>query len=375
MSAPAYKIFCINLGSTSTKVAYWEGESCVVRDSISHDSAELASFESVFDQKALREQTIVAWLDEHGVSLDELDAFVTRGPQTEPLAGGVWKITPAMAAQGLSGQFGTHVCSLGSAIALDLTAGRRALPLTVDTPSTDEFEPLARYSGLPELPRESHFQALNARAQARAYAAAQGRAYEELNIITVMLGGGVTCVAHKRGRMVDGTDGLEGDGCFSNNRCNGVPVGGLVRLCYSGRYDERQMMRHVNGEAGLAAYLGETDLRAIEARIAAGDERAREVLLAMCYQIAKDAAGMAAVLAGEVDAVVLTGGMANDAFVADELTRRLSFIAPVAVLAGEREMDSLAAGALAGLTGEAPIQRFEATAPGDWAYEPGAALA
>lgn len=368
MEDTSYKIFCINLGSTSTKVAYWEGEECLLRDSISHDSAELAGFASVFDQKGLREKTIVSWLDAHGISLDELDAFVTRGPQTEPIAGGVWEITPAMAAQGLSGLFGTHVCSLGSAIALDLTSGRHARALTVDTPSTDEFEPLARYSGLPELPRESHFQALNARAQARAYAEGQGRAYEDMNLITVMLGGGVTCVAHRHGRMIDGTDGLEGDGCFSNNRCNGVPVGALVRLCYSGRYDERQMMRRVNGEAGLAAYLGETDLRAVEARIAEGDAHAKEVLEAMCYQIAKDAAGMAAVLAGEVDAIVLTGGMANDPFVAGELTRRLSFVAPVAVLAGEREMDSLAAGALAGLNGRTPIQRFSATAPGDWTY-------
>ena len=375
MAGQGFKIFCINLGSTSTKVAYWRDEVCEMRDSIFHDSAELAGFESVFDQKDLRERTIRAWLDGNGIALDELDAIVTRGPQTEPIDGGVWQVTPAMAAQGLSGAFGTHVCSLGSAIALDLTCGRRALPLTVDTPSTDEFEPLARYSGLPEIQRESHFQALNARAQARAYAVSQGCRYEDMNLITVMLGGGVTCVAHKRGRMIDGTDGLEGDGCFSNNRCNGVPVGALVRLCFSGAYDEAAMMRHVNGGAGLSAYLGETDLRAIERRIDAGDAQAREVLSAMCYQIAKDAAGMAAVLEGSVDAVVLTGGMANDPFIIDELERRLSFIAPVAVLAGEREMESLALGSLAALKGEAPIRQFAAMVDGDWSYEPREVLA
>lgn len=366
MAAQSFQLFCINLGSTSTKVAYWCDETCEIRDSISHDSAELARFESVFDQKDLREKTILSWLDQHGIELDSLDAIVTRGPQTEPIAGGVWQVNSAMVAQGLSGVYGTHVCSLGSAIALDLTSGHKALPLTVDTPSTDEFEPLARYSGLPEIERESHFQALNARAQARAYAASRGRSYEDMNLITVMLGGGVTCVAHKQGRMVDGTDGLEGDGCFSNNRCNGVPVGALVRLCYSGAYDEAAMMRRINGGAGLSAYLGETDLRAIEAKIAAGDEHAREVLCAMCYQIAKDAAGMAAVLEGRVDAVVLTGGMANDPFVVAELERRLSFIAPVAVLAGEREMESLALGSFAALRGKAPIQCFEPTVSGPW---------
>ena len=375
MAKRGFKIFCINLGSTSTKVAYWCDDTCEIRDSISHDSAELAGFENVFDQKDLRERTILAWLDGHGIALGDLDAVVTRGPQTEPIAGGVWQVSPAMVAQGLSGAFGTHVCSLGSAIALDLTCGRRALPLTVDTPSTDEFEPLARYSGLPEIKRESHFQALNARAQARAYAASQGRRYEEMNLITVMLGGGVTCVAHRRGRMVDGTDGLEGDGCFSNNRCNGVPAGALVRLCFSGAYDKAGMMRRVNGGAGLSAYLGETDLRAIERKIDGGDEHAREVLCAMCYQISKDAAGMAAVLEGAVDAVVLTGGMANDPFVVGELERRLSFIAPVAVLPGEREMESLALGSLAALRGETPVQQFVDTVDGDWSYYPREVLA
>lgn len=367
MADRIYKIFVINLGSTSTKVAYYENETCVVRDSITHDPTELAQFPTVFDQKDLREKTTCAWLDEHGISLDDLDAFVTRGPQTEPVSGGVYELTPAMAKQGFSGEYGTHVCSVGSAIALDLTSGRDALPLTVDTPSTDEFGPLARYSGLPAIERKSHFQALNSRATAQAYAASQGRRYDEMRLVVVMLGGGVTCVAHDHGRMVDGTDGLEGDGCFSNNRCNGVPVGDLVRLCYSGQYDEAGMMHLVNGGSGLYGYLGTTDTREVEARIAAGDEKAREVYEAMCYQISKDVAGMATVLEGDVDAILLTGGMANSEFVTGEIKRRCGFIAPIVIMAGEREMESLALNSLAALRGEQPIQHFVPSEPERWA--------
>lgn len=375
MDSRIYRILAINLGSTSTKIAYYENEKCIVKDSLSHDPAELSAFESVFDQKELRERTILVWMKEHGIDLDALDAFVTRGPQTEPVNGGVYRITPAMAAQGLSGEFGTHVCSLGSAIALDFTYGHSALPLTVDTPSTDEFEPLARYTGLPEIERQSRFQALNSRAMAHYYAKEQGKRYEDMNLVVVMLGGGVTCVAHKHGRMIDGTNGLEGDGCFSNNRCNGLPVGDLVRLCYSGTYDEQGMMHRVNGGAGLLAYLGTTDTREIEARIEQGDEQAHEVYDAMLYQVAKDVAGMASVLEGQVDAVLLVGGMAKSDYVVSTLTRRCGFIAPIAVLAGEREMESLALNSLDGLRGIVPIQSFEPTEPAQWNYEPDTEIA
>lgn len=353
-----FKIFAINLGSTSTKLAYYEDMTCVAKETIRHDAAEFAECPTVFDQKDLREKAVLAWLEGHGVSLDELDAFVTRGGQTQPVEGGVYLINEAYRDQALSGLYGTHVCSVGSAIALDLTRGRKALPLTVDTPCTDEFEPLARYTGLPELKRASSFQALNSRAMAREYARLQGRAYEDMDLITVMLGGGIAAVAHRHGRMVDGPDGLEGDGCFSNNRCNGVPVGQLVRLCYSGRYTLPQMMRHVNGEAGLQGYLGTTDIRAIEASIDAGDDHAREVLEAMCYQASKDVAAMAAVLAGSVDAIVLTGGMANSARICGWIEERVGWIAPVCVLPGERELESLCESACCALRGEVPIHEF-----------------
>jgi butyrate kinase len=351
-------MFAINLGSTSTKVAYCEDETIVVRDTISHAAEELDAYPTVFDQKEMRQKAVLDYMDARGIDLSSLDAFVTRGGQTEPLSGGVWEVNEDMVRQAMSGYYGVHVCSVGTAIALDVTRGTEVIPLTVDTPSTDEFETLARYSGLPEIRRLSCFQALNSRAMAREYARRCDKRYEDLSLIVVMLGGGITAVAHDHGRMVDATDGLEGDGCFSNNRCNGVPVGQLVRLCYSGRFTEAQMMRHINGEAGLMGYLGTTDTRALCTRIEQGDGHASEVLEAMCYQAAKDVGGMATVLKGKVDATLLVGGMANAKFITDQMIERIGFIADVVVMPGELEMEALTHGAYDALRGRVPIQQF-----------------
>jgi butyrate kinase len=223
---------------------------------------------------------------------------------------------------------------------------------------TDEFEPLSRYSGLPEISRVSSFQALNHRAMAREYARRLGRRYEDLNLVVVMLGGGITVVAHQHGRMVDGPDGLEGDGTFSNNRCCSVPVGPLVKLCYSGKYDLSGMMHHINGEAGLMGYLGTTDIVGIERRIAEGDKHAEEVLDAMCYQTAKDIGAYATVLKGDVDAILLVGGMANSEFITSHIRERVEFIAPVVVMPGEREMEALCEGAFDGISGRVPVREF-----------------
>ncbi len=355
------KIFAINLGSTSTKVAYYEDDVCVQKDSLSHGADEFSGCATVFDQKEPRKRTVLDYMSAHGIELTELDAFVTRGGQTEPVSGGVYRINEDYVAQAMSGDYGVHVCSVGSAIALELCAGHKALPLTVDTPSTDELEPLARYSGLAEIRRASRFQALNHRAMAKFYAQSVGRDYQDMNLVVVMLGGGITVAAHQKGRMIDGPDGLEGDGPFSNNRCCSVPVGPLVKLCYSGKYDLPGMMRHINGEAGLMAYLGSTDIRGIERRIADGDRKAEEVLCAMCYQTAKNIGAYATVLKGRVDAILLIGGMANSRFITEHIRERVEFLAPVVVLPGEREMEALCLTSLDALNGKEEIHEFVPT--------------
>lgn len=354
------RIFAINLGSTSTKVAYYEDDQCIYQDSIRHAADEFADCTTVFDQQERREEAIFGYMAEKGVDPTTLDAFVSRGGQTEPIEGGVWHINQAMLDQVESGAYGVHVCSVGCRIAFDFAARNdvHALALTADTPTTDEFKHIARYSGLPEIERQSCFQALNQKAMAKHYAASIGRDYRDLNLVVVMLGGGISVVAHERGRMIDGPDALEGEGPFSNNRCCSVPVGQLVKLCYSGRYDLEGMMHHINGEAGLKAYLGTTDLRAIMASIEAGDAHAAEVIDAMCYQTAKDIGAYATVLRGKVDAILLIGGMANVGYICDRIRERTEFIAPVVVMPGEREMESLCQSAFDALRGAEEIKEF-----------------
>lgn len=352
------RIFAINLGSTSTKVAYYEDDQSIFKDTISHASDDIKQYKSVFNQTEMRKQAILHYMSEHNIPLEQLDAFVSRGGQTEPIVSGTYQINEAMLAQVESGKYGVHVCSVGCRIAYDITQGSKAIPLTVDTPTTDEFEPLARYSGLKEISRASCFQALNHKAMAKHYAQGIGKRYEELNLVVVMLGGGISVVAHKKGLMVDGPDALEGEGPFSNNRCCTVPVGQLVKLCYSGQYNYEGMMRHINGEAGLMAYLGTADIREIQQRILDSDTYAEEVLDAMCYQTAKDIGAYATVLKGEVDAILLIGGMANSKFITEHIIDRVRYIAPVIVLPGEREMESLCLNAYEALSGRTEIKEF-----------------
>lgn len=355
---PMIKIFAINLGSTSTKVAYYENDQCVLRDTIRHSADDVSRYDSVFDQVEMRRAVIERYLEANAINLDSIDAFVSRGGQTQPISSGVYRINEEMLKQVESGVYGVHVCSVGCRIVYDLANGTGAVPLTVDTPSTDELSPVARYSGLKEIERVSCFQALNQKAMAKHYAHEVGKRYEDMNLVVVMLGGGVSVVAHEKGRMVDGPDALEGEGPFSNNRSGGVPIGQLVKLCFSGEYDLAGMMKHINGEAGLVSYLGTTDIRAIMDRIENGDAYAAEVLDAMCYQTAKDIGAYATVLKGDVDAILLIGGMANVEYVTEHISDRVGFIAPVVILPGEREMESLALSAYEALVGKAKVKEF-----------------
>ena len=355
---PVEKVFAINLGSTSTKVAYAEDGEVLYKDTIRHPSADLEGFATVLDQKDYRLEHVAAFMEEHGIVPGELAAFVSRGGLTEPINCGVYRVNDAYVDECLSGDFGIHAACIGPYIARELTEGTGAVPLVADTPMADEMEPVARYSGLPGTERTPCYQPLNNRAMAMHYAAQVGRRYEDMNLLVTMIGGGITTTAHRRGRMVDAQDGVIGDGTFSNNRCCGVPAGKLIDVIFDEGLDREGAFRRVNGEAGLLGYLGTMDIRDIEARIEAGDDYAAEVLDALCYQISKDIGAYATVLKGDVDAVLLIGGGANSAFMVERIRERVEWIAPFVVMPGEREMESLCESAHRALAGELPIQEF-----------------
>lgn len=353
------KILVINLGSTSTKIAYYEDDKCVIKDNLTHSVEAIKKCNDVIEQYWLRKEAILQFINRNKINLDELDAITSRGGQTEPIPGGTYKINDAMIKQVRSGEYGHHVCGVGVLVAYDLCKeSNHAIPLTTDTPTTDEMDAIARYSGLKEIERVSCVQALNTKAMARYFAEQIGKKFEEVRVITVMLGGGIGVCAIRNGRMVDAPDALEGEGPFSNNRCCSVPIGKLVKLCYSGKYDLNGMIRHINGEAGLMAYLGTTDIRAIMTLIENGDKYAEEVIEAMCYQTAKEIGAMASVLEGKVDGILFIGGMANVPFIVEHIKRRVEFIAPVTVIPGEREMEALAEGAFRVLCGESSMLEF-----------------
>jgi len=354
------KIIAINLGSTSTKLVYYEDDTCRFETSLPHKSEEIKKFSKVWEQLEYRKKAILDILHSNNIDFNEIDAFTSRGGHTIPLVSGVYKITPLMLEQSASEKYGNHISDVGIKLAaLFAKENGKAIALTVDPPVTDEFEPLARYSGLPDMPRRSSFHALNHKAVAKKYAQDIGKKYEELNLVVCHMGGGISCAAHKQGRMIDGTNGLEGDGPFSTNRSGALPVGALIEACYSGKYTVREMHRKVNGLGGMMAYVNESDVKLVQEKALAGDDVCREVIEAMMYQTAKEIAAMAVVMNGKVDAILVTGGIAHSEYVIDLLKERVGFIAPLITYPGEFEMQSLALNTYKALIGEAEIKEIE----------------
>jgi butyrate kinase len=350
-----YKVLTINLGSTSTKIAYYENEECKVKTTLDHSVQDLAAFRDLMEQDGYRRDAIEKFLRDNGISLSKLNAIASRGGHTKPLEGGVYQINEIMLEQQASGLYGRHACDVGSKIAYQMAQDFKILSVVVDPPVTDEFIEEARLSGHPELPRQSRFHALNHRATGKRFARDNGKNYEDLNLIIAHMGGGITVAAHRRGKMIDATNGIDGDGPFSTNRTGGLPVGALVDLCFSGRYSHKEIRKMLNGEGGLTAYLKENDVRTVEEKAAADDYFAL-CLEGMIYQTCKEIAAMSAVLEGNVDAIIITGGIANSKKITARMQERIGFIAPVTLYPGENEMDALALGTLEAMRGNEPLK-------------------
>ncbi len=338
----ANKMFVLNLGSTSTKVAVFEDTNEIVKETLQHSQEDLRQFPKITDQKGFRKEAILSFLIKNNFPLDTFDCIVARGGCTKPIEGGIYYITREMLSDMESGLYGMHVSNVGCMIAYELGQEYQIPVITANTVSTDELCSFARYSGIKEAPRVSTFHALNHKAIARSYAKQIGRAYEDLNLVVVHLGGGISVGTHQKGRVIDTNNALEGDGSFSPERAGTLPVGAVVRMCFSGSYTEEQMMHHLRGGGGLMSYLGTNSGLEVEQRAENGDAYAREVFEAMAYQVAKEVGGAATILKGNVDAILLTGSMAYSDIFTGWLIDRISFLAPVLKFPGENEMLSLA---------------------------------
>jgi butyrate kinase len=355
------RILAINLGSTSTKVAVYEGEREVFKENLRHGGEELAKYPDIWDQAEFRKAAILTALEERGIERGSIAIIASRGGNTHPIPGGIYRINESMLVEMRSGKYGTHPTNVGGEIAFRLGAELGITVVTVDPPVTDELEDAARYSGVKEIPRVSSFHALSQKSTARKLAArVLGKRYEELNLIVAHLGGGISVGAHRNGRVIDVNNALDGDGPFSPERAGTVPAGDLIRMCCSGRYTESEMMRKIRGGGGLMSHLGTNDAQEVERRIERGDEEARGVYLAMAYRVAREIGAAAASLCGRVDLIALTGSLAYSDLFVSELRRYVSFIAPVEVDPGENEMRALAEGALRVLRGEEAAKEFTA---------------
>lgn len=352
------RILVVNPGSLSTKVALYERDRCLRVETVNHTAEELRPFQRIQEQFELRRQAVLGCLKRWGEPLEGLAAVVGRGGLVKPLKGGVYRVNVDMVHDLRHGISGEHASNLGGLIAAELAAEAGAPAFVVDPVMVDELIPLARYTGLPEIKRRSIFHALNQRAVARRAAERLGKEYEEVNLIVSHLGSGISVGAHRRGQVIDVNNALDGDGPFGVERAGSLPVADLIRLCFSGRYTEEELLRRVRRQGGLVGHLGANDGREVENRIEAGDEAARECFEAMAYQIAKQIGAMAAAICGEVDAVVLTGGLAHSARLVGWLRPRVEFIAPVLLFPGEDEMEALAQGAWRVLEGKEPALEY-----------------
>lgn len=354
----AIKSLIINPGSTSTKIGVFEDEVMLYDQTLRHSTEEISQYASIIDQKDFRKDIIVNFLKDKGEDLKSFNVIVGRGGLLKPIPGGTYAVTDALLADLKTGVQGQHASNLGGILAREIGDEIGVPSFIVDPVVVDELTPVARISGMPELPRRSIFHALNQKAVARRYAKEQGVAYEDLNLIVIHMGGGVSVGAHQKGKIVDVNNILDGEGAFSPERAGTVPVGDLIKLCFSGKYTQKEIYKKICGNGGYNGYLGTNDARDVEKLAKEGNEKAQVVLDAFYYQLAKDAGAMAAVLNGKVDQIILTGGIAYSPLTRQKLEEKLGWIAPFTVYAGEDELLALTQGALRVMNGEEAAQVY-----------------
>lgn len=362
-----FQILAINPGSTSTKIAWFSDEKEEWRETVRHDPDDLAAFPSVADQFEFRLSTIERAAEANGASLDALSAVAGRGGLVEPIPGGTYEVDDALLKRLRMGRPWEHASNLGGILAGAICRQRGIPAFIVDPVAVDEMNPVAKVTGLPDLPKTSLGHALNVKATVRRAARDLKKPWDELNFIVAHLGGGITICAHEKGRMTDLNNANE-FGPFSPERAGGLPAGDLVRMCCAECMPEKDMRKRLVGGGGLAAYAGTSDVREVKAMAASGDARAREALEAMAYGIAKEIGAQAAALSGKVDAILFTGGVAFDSDFVAAVQKRIQWIAPVLVYPGEDEMSALAEGALRVLRGDEKSKRY-----GDYIPEGGEA--
>jgi butyrate kinase len=353
-----YKLLIINTGSTSTKIAVFDNEKPVMEHTLRHTKEELAPYESIIDQYVFRKSAILDTLKEREINAAEICAVIGRGGLLRPMEGGTYRVNQQMLEDLKCGVIGQHASNLGAIIGNEIAVELGVQSFIVDPVVVDEMEEIARISGMPEIRRMSIFHALNQKAVARRASKDLGKKYEEINLIVAHMGGGISVGAHKKGRVIDVNNALDGEGPFSPERTGGIPIGSLVKLCYSGEFTLEEMKKKITGNGGMLAYLGTNDGREVTKRIESGDQSAELIYKAMAYQVSKEIGACATVLKGKVDAICITGGLAYDKQLTSWIKEYVDFIGTVIIYPGEDEMIALGEGGLRVLRGEEKVKEY-----------------
>lgn len=356
----SYRVLAINPGSTSTKIAVFDDENPVFEKTLRHDPVELDKYGGIIEQYDYRKALVMEAMEENKVHPNSLHAVVGRGGLVRPVSGGTWKINEGMLRDlkdpNLWGRI--HASNLGAFIAKAIAEPLNIPCFIVDPVVVDEFDDIARISGIPEIERKSLLHALNIRYIGRLLAKKLGKDIGDANLIGVHMGGGISVAAIKNGRVVDVNNALLGMGPFSPQRAGALPIGDLLDLAYSGKYTKKELTTYLTKTAGLMAYLGTDSGIEINKRIEAGDEYAKKIQDAMCYQVAKEIGACATVLCGKVDGIYLSGGLVYNAHIVDAIKERVDFIAPLFLYPGEKEMEALCMGGVRVLSGLEEAQEY-----------------
>ncbi len=353
------RLLIINPGSTSTKIAVFDDEKSIFEETLRHSVEELAPYSKIYDQFEFRKNIIVKALEKNNISIDSLDGVVGRGGLLKPIEGGTYEVNETMLEDLKIGYLGEHASNLGGIIAYEIAKEIGKKSFIVDPVVVDELQDVARISGLKEIERKSIFHALNQKAVARRHASKLGKKYEDLNLIVAHLGGGVSVGAHEKGRVIDVANALDGEGPFSPERSGSLPVGDLIKLCYSGKYSLDEVKKMIKGNGGIVSYLNTNDAREVGQRIKDGDKYAELIYKAMAYQVAKEIGACATVLKGKVDGILITGGIAYDKEFTSWIEERVNFICEVTAYPGEDELMALAEGGLRVLRGEEEAKLYK----------------
>jgi len=353
------KQLVINPGSTSTKIGIYDNLEVVLEKTLRHSEVELNKYDSIIEQLEFRKEIIKEAIKEIGLKEEDFDAVVGRGGLLKPMKGGTYKVNQEMVSHLKESRMGEHASNLGALLAYEITKDLNIPAFIVDPVVVDEMEPISRISGHPRFERISIFHALNQKAVGRKAARSINKSYEDLNLIIVHLGGGISVGVHKKGRVIDVNNALNGEGPFSPERSGTLPVGDLVKLCFSGQVTLREVNKMIKGNGGLIAYLGTNNAKKVSEMCEEGDENAQLIYEAMAYQVSKEIGAAAAVLEGNVDGIVITGGIAYDEKFISWIKKRVSFLADIFIYPGEDELGALAEGGLRVLKGEEDYKEYK----------------